>query len=127
METTLQAAMHHLHLDPLLMCHPAKQLAAPVRAHRSDECCAADLLAHVQELRLVELLGPMHGEAVAGATERVGQHDHFGGIGAKMRVHVLGSSTLQPPHDTAGFSQVDQVIGPGSISAHPHAQRQLQR
>ncbi|MNC48685.1 hypothetical protein D3C75_978160 [compost metagenome] len=74
----LQATMHHLDLGPVLMRHPAKQLAAPVGADRRDERSAPDFFAQIQKLRFVELFRAMHGKTVSGPTEYVGQHHHLG-------------------------------------------------
>ncbi|MNI21724.1 hypothetical protein D3C73_752560 [compost metagenome] len=123
----LQATMHDLDPSPVRVVDPTIQLATPIGADGRDKRRAPDFLAQMNELRLVELFRAMHGKTVRRPAKGVGQHHHFGRVGAEMGVHMPGAECLHPRQDAARFEQIDQMVRPGSIGALAHAQRQPQR
>ena len=127
MKCRLEPAVHHLHLRPMRVLHPAIELAAPERADRDDERRAANLLAEADELRAIELLGPVHREAVGRPAELAREHRDLGRIGAEVGVKVGRAGRTKPRQHPAGLGQVDQVIGQRPVGAARHPEGEAQR
>src|SRR5262249_2585390 len=122
-----QAAVNHLHLFPVLDSAPPKQLASTEVADCNHEGGALDLFANGQLFRAVELLRPMHGEAVRQPRDLMAEHRHHRGIGAEVGVEVLSPTLSNPTSERASLAKIDQISQRRSRRGQTQANRQAQR
>ena len=105
----LDPAMNDVDAVPMLVTHPAAQLAAAVMADRHGKAGVRDLVAQAQGAGGVELLGAVGGEAVADARKPGGIARHVGRIGAEMRVQVPDPQRPHPFGHPRRLGDIGQV------------------